>query len=61
MKNKEVQIAARISDTLAERIKKATDREHDIYAPNVTQLIIRGVELALAELGQHKRPGSLNK
>lgn len=43
-------ISARISLGLAERLAKATDRERDPYAPSLSQVIKRGLELALKEL-----------
>jgi hypothetical protein len=43
-------VAARINGELATRLQKATDRRRDPYAPTATQVIIRGLELALAEM-----------
>lgn len=52
---KETQIAARIPDDLAKRVRQVTDRKRDPYAVSISQLIERGVELALREL-EAKRP-----
>lgn len=48
------QIGIRLSNELADRLDKATDRIRDPYAPTTTQLIERGLELALKELERRK-------
>ena len=44
------QISARVPEALAQRLSAATDRAKDPYAPTVSQVINRGIELALKEL-----------
>ena len=43
-------VAARIEGDLRGRLRKATDRAKNRYAPTRSQIVIRGIELALAEL-----------
>ena len=52
---KQTQIAARISNDLATRVRKVTDRKQDPFAVSISQLIERGVELALKELEQKRK------
>lgn len=52
MKNR--QIGIRLSDEMAARLDRATDRNRDPYAPTMTQLVERGIELALKELERRK-------
>jgi len=40
----------RIPDSQAARLEKATDRSKDPYAPSITQILLRGLELALKEV-----------
>lgn len=50
MKNTSRTIAARIPFDLAQRLDLATDRQKNPYAPTLSQIVVRGIELALAEL-----------
>lgn len=50
MKNFTTTVGARISLKLNERLERAADRTVNIYAPTVSQIITRGIELALEEL-----------
>lgn len=50
-----ITIAGRVSPDLAERAKKAADRKVNPYAPTLSQIVARGLELALQELDK-KRP-----
>jgi predicted DNA binding CopG/RHH family protein len=43
-------VSIRLPDDLIEAIAKATDKRRDPYAPSITQVIERGVRLALKEL-----------
>jgi predicted DNA binding CopG/RHH family protein len=43
-------VTVRLPEDLIEAIGKATDKSRDPYAPSVTQVIERGVRLALKEL-----------
>lgn len=47
---KKVQLGIRISDEMYGRLATATDRALNPYAPTMTQIVERGVELALREL-----------
>lgn len=53
MKNKipkpTVTVGARIPPEIAARLEKATDRSQDPWAPTISQIISRGIELALQE------------
>ena len=40
----------RITDELAKRLEKATDKRRFPYAPTKTQLFLRGLELSLREV-----------
>jgi hypothetical protein len=51
----QVQIAARIDDALAKRVRMVTDRKRDPFAVSISQLIQRGVELALQELESKRK------
>ncbi len=42
-------ITARIPDDLAKRLDRVVNRSKDPYAPQITQIILRGLELALKE------------
>ena len=42
-------MGVRIPTALRLRLEAATDRSADPYAPTITQVAIRGIELALAE------------
>jgi len=42
-------MGVRIPAELRHRLEAATDRSADPYAPTITQVAIRGIELALAE------------
>lgn len=53
---KDVTVGARLTKFLARRLEEAADRERDPYAPTQSQIITRGIELALQEL-ERKRPG----
>lgn len=48
------QIGIRVSDDHRSRIDRVTDRDRNPYAPTITQLIERGIELALKELEPQK-------
>ena len=43
-------VGARIEDAMIARIAKITDRSKNALAPSVSQVVIRGLEMALAEL-----------
>ena len=47
-------ITVRVRDDLLERLRKATDKEKNFYAPTQTQVFERGLELALNELEKKK-------
>lgn len=47
-------VTARIDEDLVNRLEKATDRSKDPYAPSKSQIIERGIELALRELERRK-------
>ncbi len=51
---KEKVITARISNELLARLKKASDKRKNPYAPTITQIIERGLDLALSELETKK-------
>lgn len=55
MKNATTTVGARISLELNERLERAADRTQNIYAPTVSQIITRGIELALEELKKERR------
>ncbi len=42
-------VGARIEDEMIARLAKMTDRSKNTLAPTVTQVVIRGLEMALAE------------
>jgi hypothetical protein len=46
--------ALRIDEELLERLRKATLSSGDRYAPTMTQVVERGIELALKELERRK-------
>lgn len=48
-------ITVRLDDELLKRVQHATDRRRDPYAPNLTQLVERGLELALQEMAKRGR------
>ena len=48
--NAEEIVAARIKGSLKVRLRLATDRTKTPYAPTRTQVVLRGIELALDEL-----------
>lgn len=48
-------LGVRIPLELRDRLCAATDRATDPYAPTITQVVVRGIELALAE---RERPQS---
>lgn len=50
-----VPLGARVSYDLAQRVKDAADREQNPFAPSVTQIIVRGLELALQELEKRQK------
>jgi len=43
-------LGVRIPAELKDRLSAATNRGADPYAPTITQIVARGIELALAEL-----------
>ena len=43
-------VGARIEDAMIARIAKITDRSKNALAPSVSQVVIKGLEMALAEL-----------
>jgi hypothetical protein len=43
-------VTVRLPDELIEAVGRATDKSRDPYAPSVTQVIERGIRLALKEL-----------
>lgn len=47
-------VGTAISTELAGRLSKAADRKRDPYAPTVSQIIVRGIELALSELEKRR-------
>jgi hypothetical protein len=49
---KSVLVSVRISKELRERIAKAMDKARDPYAPNLSQIVTRGIELALREIAK---------
>jgi predicted DNA-binding protein len=49
------QLSIRISEGLNARLRAATDRDKNPYAPSVTQIVERGIELALKELERKAR------
>ena len=54
MSMKDIQVGARITEELAARIEAATDKMKDPYAPTLSRLIERGIELAIAELTKRR-------
>ena len=42
-------ITARIPDEMAKRLDRLVNRDKDPYAPQITQIILRGLELAMRE------------
>lgn len=47
-------VAVRLPLAIIARLQHATNRERNIYAPTITSIIERGVQLALDELeGKH--------
>lgn len=44
------QLSLRISETLLARLRTAADKARNPYAPSLTQVVERGIELALKEL-----------
>ena len=52
---KSIQIGIRISEELKKRLDRATSRERDPYAPTLTQVVERGLELALKEFEERRR------
>lgn len=56
------QITVRINNSLLERIEQATDRGKNPFAPTKSQLVVRGLDLALKEyekkaMARQKAPG----
>ena len=47
---KDRSLTVRIPPELEARLAKATDRKKNPYAPSITQVVVRGLELALKEL-----------
>jgi hypothetical protein len=52
---RERSITVRISPDLDRRISKVLDPTRDPYAPTLTRLVERGLELVLAELEKRKK------
>ena len=44
------QLNARLSDEMWKRLQKAADKKTNPYAPSMTQIVQRGIDLALQEL-----------
>ena len=44
------QFSVRLPDDQVARLQAATDKSRDPYAPTITRIVERGIELALAEL-----------
>ena len=42
-------LGVRVPAEMRDRLSAVTDRDADPYAPTVTQIVVRGIELALAE------------
>lgn len=55
MKEASATLTTRVPVSLADKAVKASDRKRDPYAPSVSALLARGLELALQEL-ERKRP-----
>lgn len=53
--NTKVPVSLRIDRNLMDRIGKAVDRTRNPYAPTMTQIIERGIELALRELEKRSK------
>ena len=49
-------VAARIDIPRLQRLMRATDRKKDPYAPTTSQVILRGIDLALAEHAWAEHP-----
>jgi hypothetical protein len=49
-----VQIGFRLDAELVDRARLATDKDKNPYAPTLTQIVERGLELALRELDKKK-------
>jgi predicted DNA-binding protein len=58
MKSKSRYVGIRIPSELAERLAVATDKARNPYAPTQSQIVVRGIELALAEMASQgpRRP-----
>lgn len=54
---KRKQLNHRISDELAAKLDKATDRTKDPYAPTISQLVEHGLELAIKEYETRRSRG----
>jgi hypothetical protein len=48
-------VGARVNDALEDRLRKATDRSRYPFAPTTSQVIIRGIALALDELDRERK------
>ena len=59
MDNKMKTVAARIDLARHQRLMRATDRKKDPLAPSTSQVIVRGLDLALAELEQPEKRRSV--
>lgn len=49
------QLSLRLPDDLLARLRAAADRDKNPYAPSITQIVERGIELSLRELERKGR------
>ena len=49
-------VSLRLDTKLVELARRASDKDNNPYAPTLTQIVERGIRLALEELGRRKPP-----